>query len=278
MDDQQFDSLIRAMATRLTPRRRFSGALVAVIATGAAGVADAKTKRGKSKKKTGGKKPPPMRPPHMGPPPGPGADDCEDFFNDPVLVSDCKKIRRTCRAPEHLCIHGVDSSGVDDGGVSCCPEDKTCTLFGCVDTNRDPNHCGPSEIQCFHDQSCVRGTCTCDDAKCLPGGECCDEACCGGPNFPDHRCCDGQCLNTGSDRANCGQCGKACGIGQICHLGQCVCNDAACPRGQRCIKNDTYYCVGGEVDPACVCGCGTGYKYCANHYGGACVSENSGVC
>jgi hypothetical protein len=214
----------------------------------------------------------------MGPPPGPGEDDCELFLRDTGLVGDCKEIRRTCLAPDHLCIHAVDSPGDDDRGVSCCPAQKTCCLFGCIDTNNDPKYCGPNcGIECFHDQVCRNGECVCDDSKCLPGGTCCGDACCGGPNFPDHRCCDGRCLNTGSDRANCGQCGKTCSVGQICHNGDCVCSDAACPHGQRCIRDNQYYCVGGG-DTDCTCGCGLNYKYCENYFGagkGACISLNA---
>jgi len=38
-------------------------------------------------------------------------------------------------------------------------------------------------------------------------------------------CCGGACIDTGSDAANCGACGQACGGGQICVFGACECPD-----------------------------------------------------
>ena len=116
-----------------------------------------------------------------------------------------------------------------------------------------------------------------DDAACLGGGTRCGEECCGGPVYPDQRCCDGRCLNTAVDRANCGECGETCGADQICAHGDCVCNDYKCPPGQRCVKNNQYYCAG-DPDPGCVCGCGGTYTYCKDYFGpgtGACISPGA---
>ncbi|CAG8741812.1 9782_t:CDS:2 [Cetraspora pellucida] len=72
-------------------------------------------------------------------------------------------------------------------------------------------------------------------------------------------CCNKDCTNTNSDSKNCGTCGNACALGQICQSGTCVsgCNvDADCPSGQllnatnypypatgMCVSNNCYLCL-----------------------------------
>jgi hypothetical protein len=48
--------------------------------------------------------------------------------------------------------------------------------------------------------------------------------------------CDGVCVNTQTDAANCGKCGKVCKNGQVCRGGQCICRAGETPCGKFCCK------------------------------------------
>lgn len=103
--------------------------------------------------------------------------------------------------------------------------------------------------------------------------------------------CDGECVDVGSDPANCGRCGDACTTGaMLCQGGGCV---AAC-------SGNTVACAGGCVDTAsdpancgsCGHACPTGSELCQAGEcittascpsapvapGGACPSECTGGC
>ncbi len=100
--------------------------------------------------------------------------------------------------------------------------------------------CGNDEIQSFDscddkelsgaetDVDCGGPTCdacglglSCREARdCASGiceaGTCVESACVTGLAH-----CDGLCVNTQSDPEHCGECGKACDVGQVCALGEC---------------------------------------------------------
>ncbi len=72
-------------------------------------------------------------------------------------------------------------------------------------------------------------------ARCPPSRKCGSKCCPPGSRCRDGRCqckrrlttCSGKCVNLGSDVANCGVCGLACGPGQTCEAGKCTGGSAA---------------------------------------------------
>jgi hypothetical protein len=92
--------------------------------------------------------------------------------------------------------------------------------------------------------SCVGGTCTC---------------------LPPTELCNGVCVNTGTDRANCGACNDPCQQGATCGGGQCSCVSSRpdCADAGVCnqlnkdpnncggcnIKCDSGMCAGGTCKP-----------------------------
>jgi hypothetical protein len=92
-----------------------------------------------------------------------------------------------------------------------------CFANECAHLLDDPQNCGGCSISCPSGQSCSQGTCS-GSPNCGPGhiGEYCDLD--AGFNFV---CCAGYgCIDTSSDRSNCGGCGVFC-AGQ-CTGGTCV--------------------------------------------------------
>ncbi|MBI3180928.1 MAG: VCBS repeat-containing protein [Myxococcales bacterium] len=99
--------------------------------------------------------------------------------------------------------------------------------------------------------------------------------------------CSGTCVDTRSDRANCGQCGRACSATQTCASGSCQalptdCRQTPCPSGNYCDLGS------GQCKPGCaanadcpqpgscdvathLCSCAAGYHRC----GGQCAPDYS---
>jgi hypothetical protein len=85
---------------------------------------------------------------------------------------------------------------------------------GCVNQQTNGTYCGSSNTACngtLIGTSCTLGTCFCD-------GGTCKNACSGGGK---KICNTRDCVDTDSDPANCGGCGKACKAGQFCESGAC---------------------------------------------------------
>jgi hypothetical protein len=87
--------------------------------------------------------------------------------------------------------------------------------------------------------------------------------------------CDGVCVDTATDEANCGGCFDACGGSTECIDGECTCGAGACGRGEDC------------VDGACACQAGMiecdGGAYCTdvssdNRDCGGCGNVCVGTC
>ena len=85
-----------------------------------------------------------------------------------------------------------------------------------------------------------------------------------------------------SDSQNCGACGHACAIGQMCTSGQCVCSGGLLACGGQCVASNAAHC--GSCDAVCgadqgcsngSCGsCPAGEIQCTD---GACVSPTGGT-
>lgn len=187
-----------------------------------------------------------------------------------------------------------DCTGRECGGDGCggscgtCPVGLSCDVSGtcicggtlcsgeCVDTDTDESNCGECGILCGADEFCAGGVC-----QCMPdctGRECGDNGCgglCG--SCPAERTCDatgtcvcttgtecsGACVDTSTDRRNCGDCGVRCRGNQYCDDGVCTrvcrpdcagreCGDDGC--GGSCgICDVTYVC---DASGTCICGFG----------------------
>ncbi len=135
---------------------------------------------------------------------------------------------------ESVCGDAIDDDC--DGRVDCLDPDCGCDAGTCVMTGPEDVDvaCGDSIdndcdglIDCG-DPSCVRaegpsncangidddcdGETDCFDNDCCAAPECNERACAGG----GWRCCNGLCVNTWSDPANCGGCNIGCAPGRIC--------------------------------------------------------------
>ena len=118
----------------------------------------------------------------------------------------------------------------------CCPQGQSCcnpTTGLCCPVGYCcfPGCCSPDKPRCCYPSS---GDCCSLTEQCCPGGGCCpnlalccDGSCCDPGQGQD--CCGGSCADLYTDPLNCGTCGIACGPGQKCVNGQCVCSVVADP-------------------------------------------------
>lgn len=69
----------------------------------------------------------------------------------------------------------------------------------------------------------------------------------------DETCCIFGCADLLRDPDNCGACGRACGDGEVCAGGHCLCIDTSlcCPSGNRRCASDSSGCCADHPDHAC---------------------------
>ena len=143
--------------------------------------------------------------------------------------------------------------------TSCPPGLSSCDGL-CRDTSSHPNHCGACGHTCSNDSVCRNGTCVKVTCDCGPSG------CPTGKTL-----CNGVCVDTQSDAANCGSCYTACPSGSTCQSGTCVSNPG-CPAGQADCGNGVCVDISSNVSNcgACgnVCSSANGTAVCQN---GTCV-------
>jgi hypothetical protein len=212
-----FDSLNRTL-TDEAPRRgllRSASALLAGLALGAAsqsGSTKKKKKKGGNKDKDKNKGKGNGNGKGDGKDPRCGGPSCaEQWPDDPDNRNECELKCGRCRIPGKFCIVPPDDSNPHNRATcckaqqTCCPDINSDTGESCVDTDRDPLHCGACNFPCLPDEVCIRGTCQPYDCANLG------------------KVCDGVCTDPDTDAWNCGGCGKQCGPGQICRNAQCKC-------------------------------------------------------
>ncbi len=191
-------------------------------------------------------------------------------------IKNCGACGTVCETDE-TCRNGLCTT-------ECSSELETVCDQKCVNTKSDNDNCGECGIKCDSNQYCSDGTCvdTCADTSkticdhaCIDVqtnkdncGECgnrcaateiCQNGECGCPandpycNVPKPTCdsneklCGITCVDTKTDRLNCGTCGHDCGEGNNCVNGKCIdcngkttCEDGACYDTQ----NDPNNCGG----------------------------------
>jgi len=133
--------------------------------------------------------------------------DCSGFsYCDPIAGvcrfgcddnAQCTVANEICDVTSHACVcgSGFERCGtecVDCSGLTYCDPSMGVCMPGCA-----------NDAQCGENEVCVvpPHTCVCD--------------------FPPFERCFGLCVNTQIDLANCGTCGNACVIGQVCQSGAC---------------------------------------------------------
>jgi hypothetical protein len=214
-----------------------------------------------------------------------GLSDCGGFCRDLTAdVGNCGACGKTCpsnsacKDSQCSCKDGYSASldgtchPVSTTAVPGCENQPGTKLCGsqCVDTDKDPGHCGSCSIQCSAGQNCVNGQCispggtACNTGETLCNGQCsslqtnpvncgaCGHSCQSGQNCINGQCaaaaqpcgngltnCNGQCVNTQTDLKHCGSCSSECmtsvygyDIGWICQSGQCTCpqGELSCPQ------------------------------------------------
>ena len=106
---------------------------------------------------------------------------------------------------------GGNDGGSDAGPCALCTGAQMCCTLTCVDTTNDVTHCG--------------GCAACDPVPnggptCITSG-CRIAACTSGFADCNATYADGCEIHTDADVANCGACGHACRVGQMCSAGAC---------------------------------------------------------
>jgi len=127
--------------------------------------------------------------------------------------------------------------------VECDEPEQRCGSI-CTDTDTDPKHCGGCFSRCVGE--CVDGECAGGEGGGGAGGD----GAGAGNGCGELATCDGACVDTDSDEANCGSCGVTCFGETFCTLG--TCNDS-CPLGTNVCGD---ICTNLDSDPFNCGGCG----------------------
>lgn len=137
--------------------------------------------------------------------------------------------------------------------------------------------CG--KVCCAAGEICQNGACT---SPCPAGQTRCNGTCQSGPCTPPcpagQTRCSGTCVDTRTDGANCGGCGRVCEDANACQQGMCP---LACPAGQaRCTEGQCVDITGnaahcGACDVACPAGFGCQAGTCVRIVGTCTAGQDS---
>ncbi len=175
----------------------------------------------------------------------PGFADCNGIHDDGCEAS--LGSSSTCGACTVSC--GVTGVCTSQGACECAAGFLDCdgAVPGCETPANDPGHCGSCSIVC------AAPTPACDGVQCV--------ASCGSLAL-----CGGSCADTSTDARNCGRCGNAVGLHQVCVDGraQCEAGFADCDSSSSDCEVDT------RTDGSHCGGCGVACKPGAVCGGGVC--------
>lgn len=192
-----------------------------------------------------------------------------------TLINECfnfKNDNENCGSYKNDC---TKSSRVCNNSKCVCPVGKTaCSLMGgCVDLKNDTQNCGTCGTKCGTDEVCTLGNCRCKSGMkwCATSKSCIKstEVCC----LATQTNCNNKCVNTKTDKDNCGKCGESCGTGKTCTNGTCVCNVGTTLCSEKCVNLKTdgancgscgTPCNGGSTCNFGKCVCPAGKKACGS--------------
>ena len=147
-----------------------------------------------------------------------GANGCVDVQND---TANCGSCGRTCPqgsvCRNHQCVSPATQDASCQGGSVYCP-----TIGGgpgaCFNLTNDPLNCGTCGHYCGRHESCVNSVCVARNTGTAPAPAPAPVNCQAGLTL-----CGGACVNTLTNRNNCGACGQACpATSPGCTGGKCI--------------------------------------------------------
>jgi len=159
---------------------------------------------------------------------------CSHLPSDP---NNCGFCGRTC----------FDNTFCDNGSCACDNDALTYCNSTCVNTETNTQHCGRCNSRCPTGAGCVNGSCSCPTGQVSCAGQCvtlgtldhclsCNDSCGVGASCTPGGCqcpastplvCDGYCVNSDEDEANCGSCFRYCPENATCTEGECECPESA---------------------------------------------------
>lgn len=147
---------------------------------------------------------------------------CVDLKND---ATNCGRCGTRCGAGL-TCLSGACVALSCTGQtqpVSCADLDAgtsgNCCGGSCVNRSRDPLNCGSCGRACVSTESCTSGRCGLDVCTAADQGLACHRD--AGTFIGSGQCCSSACLDTRTDRNNCGGCGRMCPGTTNCVSGNC---------------------------------------------------------
>jgi hypothetical protein len=182
----------------------------------------------------------------------------------------CSLLGFNCNSSSDCC----DQSGLSrctSGKCSCVPDNQPCFFQCCAvceECNSLTGEC--QDKQCGSCKECnpLTGNCVSTGTPC--GTTCCSEG---------ETCCNDMCVDTSTDRLNCGACGNKCALCEDCEQGNCVSTGTPCGTTDCCSEGETCcqgqgHCRNLQTDPnnCGVCGtpchqsqiCKSGHCQCPN--------------
>lgn len=167
----------------------------------------------------------------------------------PALLDGCACIAGNCAGPASPDFKQFDTATCTTEAARACGEAGGAVECACGDGNDNDGN----------------GLTDCDDPACAQ-----DPACAPCPTGQTR--CNGTCVDTQTDNANCGSCGNACTSGETCQAGVCT-GGPGCGSGQTECNG---VCTDTQTDPA---NCGSCANACApgqSCTGGACTGCETG--
>ena len=164
---------------------------------------------------------------------------CDGVCRDTAFdARHCGRCNNAC-APAQECVRGACV-------MAPCLDPLVACAGACVDTSSDRANCGACGCACPAGSLCSRGSCT---VGCPAGLTVCGRITCGGEDAGAGIAC----IDTGTDRSNCGRCGEVCPDGQVCSQGACLapCTGGRTLCGSACrdLQTDVAHC--GACGNAC---------------------------